>query len=130
MLGVFCSAPMLPFPSANIVGVVVLVAGWFIHGWAHKIHRQAHESAEKIERIVSWGIYSKIRHPCYLGLILMFFGFATAWGVVWLLAPAAIFSALTVLTALREEKLLLEKFGEEYAEYMRKVRWRFIPGIC
>jgi protein-S-isoprenylcysteine O-methyltransferase Ste14 len=128
--GMFLSSPMLPFPTVNIIGAMVLIAGWLIHGWAHRIHKQAHETVEKIERVVVSGFYSKIRHPCYLGLILMNFGFAASWGVAWLLIPAVIFSALTVLTALREEKILLKKFGKRYEEYLRKVKWRFIPGIC
>jgi protein-S-isoprenylcysteine O-methyltransferase Ste14 len=38
-----------------------------------------------------------------------------------------LFIVLTILTAIKEEKALLEKFGKEYERYMRKVRWRFIP---
>jgi protein-S-isoprenylcysteine O-methyltransferase Ste14 len=29
----------------------------------------------------------------------------------------------------REEEFLLEQYGEDYREYMKKVRWRIIPGI-
>jgi protein-S-isoprenylcysteine O-methyltransferase Ste14 len=42
---------------------------------------------------------------------------------------AIIFAILHVLTALREEKNLLERFGREYEEYMRRVPWKFIPRV-
>jgi len=33
------------------------------------------------------------------------------------------------LTAMEEEKVLLERFGKEYEEYMRRVKWRFVPKV-
>jgi protein-S-isoprenylcysteine O-methyltransferase Ste14 len=129
-VGTLFSAPTIPFsPLTNMAGAVVFLAGGIIHRQAHIFHRKAHEAVEEIDRLVTAGIYSKIRHPCYLSLILMYFGVAILWGIAWILIPAAVFTVLTVLTALREERLLLEKFGSEYREYTRRVRWRFIPKV-
>jgi protein-S-isoprenylcysteine O-methyltransferase Ste14 len=74
-------------------------------------------------------VFSKMRHPMYLSLILMYLGLAIAWGVVWMLLPSLLFSALTVLTTIKEEELLLRRFGRQYEEYMQAVPWRFIPKI-
>jgi protein-S-isoprenylcysteine O-methyltransferase Ste14 len=65
----------------------------------------------------------------YLSLIVMEFGIVIAWGIVWMLIPAIISSILTILTALKEEQSLLEKFGKQYEEYMKKVPWRMIPKL-
>lgn len=65
----------------------------------------------------------------YLSLILMYFGFALAWGVLWIFLPAVLFSILNVFTAIREEKFLVQKLGYQYGEYMKAVPWRFIPGV-
>jgi len=46
-----------------------------------------------------------------------------------MLIPSVIFTLLTILIAIKEEEYLLKKFGEQYREYMQKVRWRFIPKI-
>jgi protein-S-isoprenylcysteine O-methyltransferase Ste14 len=46
-----------------------------------------------------------------------------------MLIPSLIFSALTVLIAIKEERLLLQRLGEQYKEYMQEVPWRFIPKI-
>jgi protein-S-isoprenylcysteine O-methyltransferase Ste14 len=130
IIGTVFSLQTIPFyPISIIIGVILLVIGFIIHGSSHRIHKQAHQQSENIENLVTEGIYSEMRHPCYLGLILIYFGFAFSCGIVWILAPVVIFSILTVLTAIREEELMEEKFGEEYEEYMKQVRWRFIPRI-
>ena len=79
--------------------------------------------------IVTTGIYSKIRHPGYLGLILMYFGVALLFHNILANIAAVILSFLQILTAFAEERFLIKKFGEEYEEYMRRVPWRFIPKV-
>ena len=130
IVGTIFSPQRIPFsPISNIVGIGLLAMGLVIHESSHRVHKQAHQQSERIERLVTEGLYSKIRHPLYLGLILIYFGFAFAWGIIWILAPTVIFIALTILTAIREEEVMRGKFGREYEEYMRRVPWRFIPRI-
>jgi protein-S-isoprenylcysteine O-methyltransferase Ste14 len=74
-------------------------------------------------------MFSKIRHPMYSSLILMCLGLAIAWGIVGMLLASFLYSALIVLTAVKEEEFLLRRFGQEYEEYIRKVPWRLIPRI-
>jgi protein-S-isoprenylcysteine O-methyltransferase Ste14 len=120
----------IPFsPYSNIIGGIIAVCGWLLHLYCHRIHKQAHKKSEQIDEIVTTGIFSKIRHPMYLGMILGFLGVSIAWGVVWMLIPAVLFSLLAVLIAIKEEEYLLQKFGRLYGEYMQKVPWRFIVKI-
>ena len=91
------------------------------HGLSHKEHKQAHSKAESIEKIVTTGIYSKIRHPGYLGLILMYLGVAFLFHNILAIVGSIILSSLQILTALAEEKYLIKKLREEYEEYMRRV---------
>jgi len=135
ILGVIFSWPRFPFyPLENILGVVLLVIGYVIHlGYAHKelakygVH--AHRHSLQAKTLVTSGPYSKVRHPGYSGLVLIYFGFALGFGIVWMLVPAVIFTILTYLTAIKEEQLLKEGFREGYEEYGRRVPWRFIPRI-
>ena len=123
------------FPLANIIGAILVIVGYIIHlGYAHKEFKRhdarAHDhSISKSKNLVTSGIYSKIRHPGYLGLILIYLGFAFGFGIVWMLIPAFIFITLTYLTAMKEEDLLKSKFGNEYEDYMKRVPWRLIPKI-
>jgi protein-S-isoprenylcysteine O-methyltransferase Ste14 len=133
--GIVLSWPRFPFyPLPNILGVVLLVVGYVIHlRYAHKEMKkysvQAHQHSAEVKRLVTSGVYSKVRHPGYLGLVLIYFGFALGFAVVWMLIPAVIFTILTYLTAIKEEELLKERFGKEYEEYARRVPWKFIPRI-
>ncbi len=130
LIGTIFSLQRIPFfPISNIIGVVLLVAAFVIHLAMHKVHIQAHEQTEEITKLVTNGIYTKMRHPGYSSLILMYIGFTLAWGILLIIVPAFVFAALTVLTAIREEAELRKKFDEEYKEYMKRIPWRFIPYV-
>jgi len=116
-------------PYSNFVGGAILLGGWIFHAYCHTAHKQAHKQSQQIEELVTTGVFSKMRHPLYLSLILMYLGLAIAWGVVWMLLPSFLFSALTVLTAIKEEEFLLRRFGRQYQKYMQAVPWRLIPKI-
>lgn len=130
VLGEIFSWHRIPLsPYSNIVGGVILFGALMVHMYCHRIHKQAPEHSQQIRELVQRGIFLKIRHPMYLSLILMYLGLALAWGVVWMLVPAVLFSILTVFIAIREEAFMLQKFGSQYESYMQKVPWRFIPRI-
>lgn len=129
-LGEVFSWSKIPFsPYSNIIGGIVIAGAWVFHAYCHRAHRKAHQQSSNIDSVVSTGVFGRIRHPMYLSLILMYFGFAIAWGVLWIFLPAFLFSILTVFTAIREEEFLVQKLGSQYEEYMRAVPWRFIPKV-
>ena len=125
ILGEIFSWVRIPLsPYSNFVGGAILLGGWIFHAYCHRVHKQAHEQSQQIEGLVTTGVFSKMRHPMYSSLILMYLGLAIAWGVVWMLLPALLFSVLTVLTTIKEEEFLLRRFGHQYEEYMQAVPWR------
>jgi protein-S-isoprenylcysteine O-methyltransferase Ste14 len=120
----------IPFsPYSNIIGGAVIAGALILHVYCHQVHNKAHQQSSSIDSVVSTGVFGRIRHPMYLSLILMYFGFAIAWGVLWIFLPASMFSTLAVFTATREEEFLVQKLGSQYKEYMKAVPWRFIPGV-
>jgi protein-S-isoprenylcysteine O-methyltransferase Ste14 len=130
ILGEIFSSARVPFsPYSNLVGGAVFLGGWIFHAYCHRAHKQAHKQSQQVERLVTTGVFSKMRHPMYLSLILMYLGLALSWGILWMLIPSLFFSALTVMIAIKEEAFLLQKFGRQYEEYMQKVPWRMIPKI-
>jgi protein-S-isoprenylcysteine O-methyltransferase Ste14 len=77
--------------------------------------------------LVARGGYRLVRHPIYLGWILM------VWGAPVASAGRLTFAAVSTLYLLLaipfEERSLRERFGESYRGYTRLVRWRVLPGL-
>ena len=78
-------------------------------------------------KLATTGPYSRIRHPMYTCLFL--------YGIPMLLFPdhwglggffLAYFAAIVILRVSDEEKVLIEKFGDEYRQYMARTN-RFLP---
>jgi protein-S-isoprenylcysteine O-methyltransferase Ste14 len=80
-------------------------------------------------RLVTTGVYQRVRHPMYTALLLT----AVAQAVIlpnWLAGPAYLV-AFALLVALRlgpEERMMRERFGDQYEAYARRTR-RLVPGI-
>ena len=72
------------------------------------------------------GIYERVRHPRYLGMMLAWLGAALLTGATRLLALVAVFLGLAWLVMELEERELLKRLGEPYADYRRRVP-RLVP---
>jgi protein-S-isoprenylcysteine O-methyltransferase Ste14 len=130
ILGLVFSWSKLPFsPVLNIVGGILILGGLLFHVYGEKNHKQAHEKSADIVKIAKNGIFSKIRHPLYTSAIIINLGIAFAFGVLVTFIIAIVSILHWIMTALKEEEFLLQKFGEEYSLYKKEVRWRFIPRI-
>ena len=73
-------------------------------------------------RLVTHGLYARIRNPIYLFGGLAYFGGVLALQVWWLVAAWLAMTPIQILRVKREEKVLAEAFGAEYQEY-RKRTW-------
>lgn len=76
-------------------------------------------------RLVDTGIYAVIRHPQYTGGIYAIFVTTFLWYPHWLFGVLGAIGSLVVYMSCREEdQRLMEKFGDDYATYMKRV-----PGM-
>lgn len=73
------------------------------------------------------GAYRLSRHPIYGGLLLVALGWSLALSPL-ALVPTALLVLLLELKSRHEETLLVERYPD-YADYRRRVRWRFVPGV-
>lgn len=73
------------------------------------------------------GAYGLVRHPIYLGWFLMVW--PTPVMTSGRLTFAAISSLYLLLAIPWEERSLIASYGEAYRRYVRKVRWRVLPGV-
>jgi len=72
------------------------------------------------------GLYSRIRHPQYLGLGLAGIGLSILWPRFLVVALWAVMATLYYLLAKDEERRMLGQFGEEYRRYMDRTGM-FLP---
>jgi protein-S-isoprenylcysteine O-methyltransferase Ste14 len=83
---------------------------------------------ERGHSVATGGPYRIVRHPSYIGVILVYVATAIALGSWWALIPGGLCAGLIVIrTALEDRTLLTELPG--YTEYAQKTRYRLIPGL-
>lgn len=83
---------------------------------------------EKEQQVITTGPYAIVRHPMYLGLIIMMLFTPLALGSYWAILPALLCVPLNVLRIFSEEEMLLRDLPG-YPDYCSKTRYRLIPLI-
>ena len=84
--------------------------------------------AQRRHRLATTGIYAHVRHPQYIGFVLIMFGFLLQWPTLLTLAMFPVLVFMYVRLARVEEREALAEFGEEYERYMGEVP-AFIPRL-
>ena len=120
-----------PFSPRQMISWLLLISSIHMVVQGYRLLRRDGKTAGSFENttiLVKAGVYQYVRHPMYSSLLLLSLG-------ALLKNPTPLSGALTVaaflfltLTAKAEEQENLEKFGEEYAEYMKSTK-RFIPHL-
>ena len=77
--------------------------------------------------ICSSGPYRFVRHPIYLGYVMLHLGFFLLNPTFWNLCVFATLYIIKIPRILAEERLLVQ--DPDYRQYMEKVRSRLIPGL-
>ena len=110
-----------------IFGIIFIISGiafWIQAVLISKIDREVENN-----KLVTTGIYAYVRHPIYaaffyiaIGLILI------SQNIILFILPVIYWAFLTVAMIKTEEKWLIDKFGNDYIDYSKKVN-RFIPKV-
>jgi protein-S-isoprenylcysteine O-methyltransferase Ste14 len=122
-----------PFRSSGFakgVGVSICAAGIAFAIWA-RLHLGRNWGMPMMVKekpdLVTTGPYRFVRHPIYTGIAVAMFGCIITAGFMWLVW-FIIFSASFIYSAIKEEKLMLAQFPEEYPAYMKRTKM-LIPFI-
>jgi len=115
-----------------VLGYALLAAGFALTTWAQAVNRFFEPGVrlqrERGQHVISSGPYAIVRHPGYLGALMIFAGLALALASWWALIPAAWASAILILRTSREDALLRAGL-DGYADYARRTRFRIVPGL-
>jgi protein-S-isoprenylcysteine O-methyltransferase Ste14 len=96
-------------------GFILISVGW-----------KALYQAQRRHVLASTGVYARVRHPQYVGFVLVMFGFLLQWPTLLTLAMFPVLVFMYVRLARAEEREALAEFGPAYERYMRDVP-TFIP---
>ncbi|HSD50414.1 MAG TPA: isoprenylcysteine carboxylmethyltransferase family protein, partial [Candidatus Methylomirabilis sp.] len=96
--------------SFVFLGISLLIEGW----------REVYQ-ARREGRLATGRLYGVVRHPQYTGIFLAIFGQLIHWPTIptLVLLPAILWAYYRL--ARREEAQMVERFGEEYVTYRRRV---------
>ena len=83
---------------------------------------------ESGQKVITTGLYSIVRHPMYLGILIMYIPTPVALGSYWGLIPMSGIILGLILRIANEEKVLRQNL-EGYIEYCQRTRYRLIPFL-
>lgn len=113
-----------------VLGEVLVAAGLYICLLVMQQNSFAASTIETMEgqRVISTGLYGIVRHPMYLGTLVMSVGIPLALGSYWGLFLILAVLPVLVLRIGDEEKMLVGEL-KGYADYRQHVRSRLVPGV-
>ncbi len=121
----------IPF-SFVYIGSTLLALAMALMEWAMVVNPYA-ESTVRIQTdrghaVVSSGPYRVVRHPMYVGVMLMYLATPLVWGSVWALVLAGFIVILLAWRTAREDQILRQELAG-YAEYAACTPYRLVPGL-
>jgi protein-S-isoprenylcysteine O-methyltransferase Ste14 len=112
------------FSPLHIASYVFIGFGFYLLSiaWNVLYHAQRHG------RLAADGPYARIRHPQYVGFVLIMFGFLLQWPTLLTLVMFPILVAMYARLAVVEEAEMRRLFGAEYEDYAARTP-RFLPRL-
>ncbi len=115
-----------------LISYILLIGGIVVAAWAQAVNPFFEPGVriqkERAQQVITFGPYKFVRHPGYSAAIAMFIGIPLALASWWALLPAALAIVLLVLRTGLEDRLLEAELSG-YADYVRRTRYRLVPGL-
>lgn len=101
----------------HIASFILIGGGFFLISSAwHALY-----NAQRSNRLATTGAYDFVRHPQYVGFILILFGFLLQWPTILTLVMFPVLVVMYVRLAKQEEREVRATFGDDYDRYAERV---------
>ncbi|MCL5108717.1 MAG: isoprenylcysteine carboxylmethyltransferase family protein [Chloroflexi bacterium] len=116
----------------QLVGLAGFALGLALFSWAMIVNAYfstvVRLQSDRGHTVCGSGPYRVVRHPGYAGAILQGLAAPLLLGSLWALVPGTVAGALMVLRTVLEDRTL-QKELPGYEDYVRRVRFRLLPGV-
>ena len=109
--------------AMTLLGYLIVFRVFQINSYASRVIEIA--SGQKV---IDTDLYAIVRHPMYVGAILMYTASPLALGSYWAVIPALLIVPILV-ARIKDEEAALDKDLPGYLEYKQKTRYRLIPFV-
>jgi protein-S-isoprenylcysteine O-methyltransferase Ste14 len=125
-------SPQLPL-TLQVIGLVAAILGYdFLLVWAMVSNAffvaTVRIQTDRQHTVASSGPYRYVRHPGYLGTLLLHLGVPFMLNSLWAIIPASGVTLVLVVRTMLEDKTLHAELSG-YKEYAERVRYRLLPGV-
>ena len=109
-----------PWPPLRIAGALIALASLSLVAAARMQLGRAFSIRAKATRLVTTGLYARIRNPIYVSGCFFFLGLAMFLPAWWLLLLLIVVIPMQIVRSRREAAVLEGTFGDEYRRYRRQ----------
>jgi protein-S-isoprenylcysteine O-methyltransferase Ste14 len=130
-VGRFLWSPQLPL-VVYVISYIAFIFSIYLYSWAMWVNTWFSSTVriqtDRAQEVVQTGPYRYVRHPGYVGGILMAISTSLVLGSLWGLIPAVFVIMLLIIRTYLEDTTL-QKELPGYFDYVKKVRYRLVPGL-
>jgi len=113
-----------------IISLIIILCGYLMF---FEVLRENSYASRTIQiqagqKVIDTGLYSLVRHPMYLSVLIMYLFYPLALGSYYALIPALSMPVFLVYRIKDEEKFLMDELPG-YIDYRKRVKYRLLPFI-
>jgi protein-S-isoprenylcysteine O-methyltransferase Ste14 len=109
--------------AVSLIGYLIIILTFMKNRFASRVI-----VVEEGQKVITTGPYKLVRHPMYLGTLILYLFSPLVLGSYWAVIPALFMIPVLVYRIINEEEILKRDLPG-YIEYTEKTRYRLIPGL-